>query len=73
MTLPPEAIAGLTGNINLGLKQSIENIQKVDRRNTKINAADLLVKQLAVQTIVLATIAQLLLAQVEETRIVVSH
>ena len=73
MSLPPEAIAGLTGNINLGLKQSIENIQKVDPRNTKINAADLLVKQLAVQTIVLATIAQLLLAQVEETRIVVSH
>lgn len=73
MTLPPEAIAGLTGNINLGLKQSIENIQKVDPRNTKINAADLLVKQLAVQTIVLATIAQLLLAQVEETRIVVPH
>lgn len=73
MTLPPEAIAGLTGNINLGLKQSIENIQKVDPHNTKINAADLLVKQLAVQTIVLATIAQLLLAQVEETRIVVPH
>jgi len=73
MTLPPEAIAGLTGNINLGLKQSIENIQKVDPHNTKTNAADLLVKQLAVQTIVLATIAQLLLAQVEETRIVVPH
>lgn len=73
MTLPPEAIAGLTSNINLGLKQSVESIQKIDPHNTKTNAADLLVKQLAVQTIVLATIAQLLLAQVGETRIVMPH
>lgn len=70
MSISPQTKAGISGNIDLALRQTIEIMQKVDPHNTKSNSTDLLTKQTAVQTVVLAAIAQLLLANIEETRIV---
>lgn len=73
MSISPQAKAGISGNIDLALRQTIEIMQKVDPHNTKSSSTDLLVKQTAVQTVVLAAIAQLLLANIEETVIVSPH
>lgn len=73
MSISPQTKAGIAGNIDLALRQTIEIMQKIDPHNTKSNATDLLTKQTAVQTVVLAAIAQLLLANMEETMIVSPH
>lgn len=73
MSISSQTKAGISGNIELALRQTVEIMQKVDPHNTKSNSTDLLTKQTAVQTVVLAAIAQLLLAQIEETVILSPH
>ena len=70
MSLTAQDKAGISQNLGNCLLSSVQHIEKLDPNGQKSNSQGLLAKQMAVLTIAICSIGQLLVAQAEESRVI---